>query len=87
MADVPKTIALAFDAYWREPKMSSQPAEAGIYCVYTCTYNRDAKPKPLMASSPSPRILRRLTRSSRTTSSFTSCCTSATVHMDESSRR
>jgi hypothetical protein len=37
MADVPKTITLAFDGYWREPKMSSLPAEAGIYCVYTCT--------------------------------------------------
>jgi len=49
MADVPKTITLAFDGYWREPKMSSLPAEAGIYCVYTCTYNADAKPKPTVS--------------------------------------
>lgn len=46
MADVAKTIALTFDGYRREPKVSSLPAEAGIYCVYTCTYNEDAKPKP-----------------------------------------
>ncbi len=49
MADIPKTITLAFDGYWREPKMSSLPAEAGIYCVYTCTYNADAKPKPTVS--------------------------------------
>jgi hypothetical protein len=39
MADVPKTIGLAFNRYWREPKMTSLPARAGIYCVYTCKYN------------------------------------------------
>ncbi len=49
MADVPKTIALTFDGYWREPKMSNLPAEAGVYCVYTCTYNENAKPKPTVS--------------------------------------
>jgi hypothetical protein len=49
MADVPKTIELDFDGYWREPNVSSLPASAGVYCVYTCTYNKDAKPKPTVS--------------------------------------
>ena len=50
MADVPKTIDLAFDAgYFREPNVESLPAKAGVYCVYSCTYNADAKPKPTVS--------------------------------------
>lgn len=49
MADVPKTIPLVFDGYWREPAMSGLPASTGVYCVYTCTYNKDARPKPTVS--------------------------------------
>ena len=47
MADAPMTIEVAFDSgYFREPNVSGLPAKAGVYCVYTCTYNKDNKPKP-----------------------------------------
>ena len=50
MADVPKTIEVAFNSgYWRELKVSGLPASGGVYCVYTCTYNKDAKPKPTVS--------------------------------------
>jgi hypothetical protein len=47
--DVPTTIDLTFGGYWREPNVSGLPAGAGIYCVYTCTYNNDAQPKPTVS--------------------------------------
>jgi hypothetical protein len=40
MADVPQTIGLDFNGYWRGT--TDLPATAGIYCVYTCE-NRDEK--------------------------------------------
>ena len=47
MADAPMTIEVAFDpGYYREPNVSGLLAKAGVYCVYTCTYNKDNKPKP-----------------------------------------
>lgn len=50
MADVPMTIDVGFDSgYYREPNVGSLPAKAGVYCVYTCTYNRDDKPKPTVS--------------------------------------
>jgi excinuclease UvrABC nuclease subunit len=49
MDDVPKTTALAFDGYWREPAVSGLPASAGVYCVYTCTYNKNVKPNPTVS--------------------------------------
>ncbi len=49
MADVPKTIQLDFDGYWPEPNVSGLPASAGVYCVYTCTYNKGAKPTPTVS--------------------------------------
>lgn len=41
--DVPLTIALDFDGYWREPAISGLPASGGVYCVYTCTYQQETK--------------------------------------------
>lgn len=34
---------MKFDGYWRDENKSSVPANSGVYCVYTCTY--DAKKK------------------------------------------
>ena len=48
-SDVPVTIQLAFDGYWRQKNVGSIPTHAGVYCVYTCTYNKDAKPKPTVS--------------------------------------
>lgn len=45
-SDVPATISLEFDGYWREPKIASIPKHAGVYCVYACIYNKDDTPKP-----------------------------------------
>ncbi len=47
--DIPVTIQLAFDGYWRQSKVDSIPAHAGVYCVYTCTYNKDVKPRPTVS--------------------------------------
>lgn len=41
--DAPLTISLEFDGYWREPAISGLPAAAGVYCVYTCTYDKQAQ--------------------------------------------
>lgn len=38
-----KAISLTFNGYWREPAISSLPAESGVYCVYTCTHNKVEK--------------------------------------------
>ena len=38
-----KEIALEFDGYWRKPAISGLPSESGIYCVYTCTHNKEEK--------------------------------------------
>lgn len=44
MTDAPKTINLSFDSgYYREPNISGLPAASGIYCVYACTYDAEAK--------------------------------------------
>ena len=37
MAD--KSYSINFDGYWREPNINGLPTEAGIYCVYACTYD------------------------------------------------
>lgn len=47
--DVPMTIQPVFDGYWRQEKIESLPTHAGVYCVYTCTHNKDAKPKPTVS--------------------------------------
>jgi hypothetical protein len=47
--EVSLTIQLAFDGYWRQKKVESIPIHAGVYCVYTCTYNKDDKPKPTVS--------------------------------------
>ena len=41
-----KTIELKFDGYWRDEKRSGVPNKSGVYLVYRCVYNKDAKPKP-----------------------------------------
>lgn len=49
VADVAMTIQLDFDGYWWEPNANSLPSSAGVYCVYTCTYNANVKPKPTVS--------------------------------------
>ncbi|MFI5035592.1 MAG: GIY-YIG nuclease family protein [Acidimicrobiales bacterium] len=49
MTDVPKTVALKFEGYWREPTVSGLPTEEEIYCVCTCTYDAEAMPKPTVS--------------------------------------
>lgn len=34
-----KTISLSFKGYWREVNKGKVPDQAGVYCVYACTYN------------------------------------------------
>ena len=36
-----KTIYLEFRGYWRDVDNQAVPNEAGIYLVYTCTFNRE----------------------------------------------
>ena len=38
-----KTYSLTFDGYWREPNVGGLPAQSGIYGVYACTYDAQAK--------------------------------------------
>ncbi len=38
-----KTISIDFVGYRRDEKKSGLPAISGIYCVYTCTYDKDEK--------------------------------------------
>jgi len=38
-----KTIDVKFDGYWRDVNKAGLPAKSGIYCVYECTYNVEAK--------------------------------------------
>lgn len=47
--DIPVTIQLAFDGYWLQSKVDSIPAHAGVYCVYTCTYNKEVRSKPTVS--------------------------------------
>lgn len=41
MAD--KTVTLKFDGYWRDVNSGGVPNDPGIYLVYTCTHDREAK--------------------------------------------
>jgi excinuclease UvrABC nuclease subunit len=36
-----QTFTIEFDGYWREPNKGSVPDKSGVYCVYTCTYNKE----------------------------------------------
>jgi len=38
-----KEINLTFAGYWREPAISGLPDESGVYCVYTCTHDKESK--------------------------------------------
>ena len=38
-----KTFQLEFKGYWREPNISGIPAEGGVFCAYTCTFNETDK--------------------------------------------
>jgi len=38
-----KTILLGFKGYWRDVNSGGMPNEPGIYLVYTCSYDREAK--------------------------------------------
>jgi excinuclease UvrABC nuclease subunit len=50
MADKATMITVPFDSgYFREPNVASLPTGAGVYSVYTCTYNKDDKPKPTVS--------------------------------------
>lgn len=35
----PKTYSLDFKGYWLKPNIDGLPAQSGIYCVYSCTYD------------------------------------------------
>lgn len=35
-----KTFDVCFDGYWREPNIGGIPSESGVYCVYSCIYNK-----------------------------------------------
>ena len=38
-----KTIELKFNGYWRDVNKSGVPDKSGIYVVYTCKHNKEAK--------------------------------------------
>jgi len=38
-----KNYDLNFDGYWRVPAIGSMPAQSGIYCVYACIHDANAK--------------------------------------------
>ncbi len=38
-----KSYSMEFDGYWREHAISGLPAKSGVYCVYACLYNENAK--------------------------------------------
>lgn len=38
-----KTYNQTFDGYWRYVNRGSMPQKAGVYCVYSGTYNQEAK--------------------------------------------
>ena len=43
-----KSYSLNFDGYWREPNIGGLPAKPGVYCVYACTYDTEAKTVALL---------------------------------------
>ena len=38
-----QTYSIEFDGYWREPNKDGIPKKSGIYCVYTCTFDKKEK--------------------------------------------
>ena len=38
-----KKISLTFDGYWRDANKDGVPAESGVYVVYECSYDAQAK--------------------------------------------
>lgn len=38
-----QSYSIEFDGYWREANKGGVPSKSGIYCVYTCTYNKQEK--------------------------------------------
>ncbi len=38
-----QSYSLTFDGYWREPNIAGLPAQSGIYGVYACTYDAQAR--------------------------------------------
>ena len=39
---------LTFNGYWREPNIAGIPTDAGIFCVYVCTFNPTEKTVALL---------------------------------------
>ena len=37
-----KTIELTFDGYWREINKGGVPSKSGVYCVYSCLFDRQS---------------------------------------------
>jgi len=35
-----REFKIEFEGYWREENKAGLPSESGIYCVYTCRYNK-----------------------------------------------
>jgi excinuclease UvrABC nuclease subunit len=38
-----QSFDISFDGYWRDEKKGSVPASSGIYCVYSCVYDKSKK--------------------------------------------
>ncbi len=38
-----KKITLVFNGYWVEAGKACVPAQSGVYCVYSCIYNKEEK--------------------------------------------
>lgn len=38
-----QTYSIEFDGYWRDQNKAGIPAQSGIYCVYECTFNAQAR--------------------------------------------
>ena len=38
----PKSYSANFAGYWAEPNIAGIPSKSGVYCVYACTYDKEA---------------------------------------------
>jgi excinuclease UvrABC nuclease subunit len=38
-----QTYNIEFDGYWRDENKDGLPGKSGVYCVYSCVYNRSEK--------------------------------------------
>lgn len=43
-----QTFNIEFNGYWRIGSITDLPSKSGIYCVYDCTYNKEANTVTLL---------------------------------------